>query len=91
MSVVSHVDAVDTRDQSKTCFNGSNTMLCRYCRYKHVHTFLFITLLIFNGFSIWKRFWTADNQGFATMPNIHACRYSQYKHKISNAFNAMLC
>ena len=66
-------------------------MLCQYCRYKHVHTFLSITLLIFNRFSIWKKFWTAENQCFLTISNIHACRYSQYRHKISNAFNAMLC
>ena len=54
-----------------------------------VHTFLSITLLIFNGFSIRKRFWTAENQSFLTIPNIHACRYCRYRHKISNAFNAM--
>ena len=66
-------------------------MLCRYCRYKHVHTFLSITLLIFNGFSIRKKFWTAENQSFLTIPNIHACRYCQYRHNISNAFNTMLC
>ena len=28
LCVVSHVNTVDTRDQSKSCFNGSNTMLC---------------------------------------------------------------
>ena len=66
-------------------------MLCKYCLYKHVHTFLSITLLIFNGFSIRKKFWTAENQSFLTIPNIYACRYSRYRHKISNAFNAMLC
>ena len=52
----------------------------------HTDTFLSITLLIFNKFSIQKKFWTAENQCFPTIPNIHAC---QYKHKISNAFNAM--
>ena len=66
-------------------------MLCRYSRYKHVHTFLSITLLIFNGFSIRKKFWTAENQSFLTIPNIHTCRYCRYRHYISNAFNAMLC
>ena len=62
-------------------------MLCQYCRYKHVHTFLSITLLIFNGFSIQKKFWTAENQSFLTIPNIHACRYCRYRHKICNALN----
>ena len=84
---MSHVNTVDTRDQSKSCFNSSNTMLCWYCRYKHVHTFLSITLLIFNGFSIWKKLRTADNHIFQTIPNIHACRY---RHKIANVFNDML-
>ena len=69
--------------------NAFNAMLCRYGQYKHVHTFLSITLLIFNGFSIRKKFWTAENQSFLTIPNIHACRYCRYRHKISNAFNAM--
>ena len=71
--------------------NAFNAMLYRYGRCKHVHTFLYITLLIFNGFSIRKKFWTAENQGFLTIPNIHACWYSRYRHNISNAFNAMLC
>ena len=53
LCVVSHVETVDTRDQSMSCFNGSNAMLCRYSRYKmhiHVHMFLPITFLIFNRF-----------------------------------------
>ena len=66
-------------------------MLCRYCRYKHVHTFLSITLLILNGFSIQKKFWTDENQSFLTISNRQACRYSRYRHKICNVFNAMLC
>ena len=60
--------------------NAFNAMLCRY---KHIHTFLSITLLIYNGFSIRKKFWTAENQSFLTIPNIHACRYCRYRHKIS--------
>ena len=31
---------------------------------KHIHTFLPITFLIFNGFSIRKKFWKAETQGF---------------------------
>ena len=37
---------------------------------KHIHTFLLITLLIFNGFSIRKKFWKAGTQGFSTIPSI---------------------
>ena len=37
---------------------------------KHIHTFLPITFLIFNGFSIRKKFWKAATQGFSTIPSI---------------------
>ena len=47
-------------------------MLCQYSRYKmhtHVHIFLPVTSLIFNGFLIRKKFWNAENQGFPTIPS----------------------
>ena len=72
LCVVSHVETVNTKDQSTSCFNGSNAMLCRYSQYKmhtHVHTFLPITSLIFNGFLIQKKFWNAENQRFQTIPS----------------------
>ena len=71
VQMLCYVETVDTRDQSTRYFNGSNAMLCRYSRYKmhiHVHMFLPITFLIFNGFSIRKKFWNAENQGFSTIP-----------------------
>ena len=37
---------------------------------KHIHTYLPITFLIFNGFSIRKKFWKAETQGFSTIPSI---------------------
>ena len=37
---------------------------------KHIYTFLPITFLIFNGFSIRKKFWKAETQGFSTIPSI---------------------
>ena len=37
---------------------------------KHIHTFLPITFLIFNGFLIRKKFWKAETQGFSTIPPI---------------------
>ena len=87
LCVVSHVDTVDTRDQSKPCFNGSNTMLCYVDTVNtNMNTHF---CLIFNGFSIQKKFWKAENQGFWTIPNMHTCWYCQYRHKISNAFNAI--
>ena len=37
---------------------------------KHIHTFLPITFLIFNLFSICKKFWKAETEGFPTIPLI---------------------
>ena len=36
---------------------------------KHIHTFLPITFLIFNQFSILKKFWKAETEGFSTIPS----------------------
>ena len=38
---------------------------------KHIHTFLPITFLIFNGFSIRKKFWKADTQPYHTINTIY--------------------
>ena len=35
---------------------------------KWSYTSLLITFLIFNGFSIHKKFWKAENQGFLAIP-----------------------
>ena len=37
---------------------------------KHIYTFLPITFLIFNWFSIHKKFWKAGTEGFSTVPSI---------------------
>ena len=36
---------------------------------KHIYTFLPITFLIFNRFSIRKKFWKAETKGFLTIPS----------------------
>ena len=59
-------------------------LLIQTCTHISIHNFVNI-----HGFATRKRFWTAENQGFSTIPNIHACRYCRHMHKISNAFNAM--
>ena len=45
---------------------------------EHTHTSLLITFLIFNWFSIRKKFWEAETQSFSTIPSntvyIKACR-----------------
>ena len=38
---------------------------------KHIHTFLPITFLIFSGFSIHKKFWKAETQGFQPLNTIY--------------------
>ena len=47
-----------------------NTIYVNTVDTKHIHTFLPITCLIFNGFSICKKFWKAETQGFSTIPSI---------------------
>ena len=37
---------------------------------EHTHTFMLITSLIFNQFSICKKFWKAETQGFSTILSI---------------------
>ena len=57
---------------------------------KHIHTFLPITFLIFNRFSICKKFWKAETEGFSTISSkYYICQHSRHKTRISNAFNAM--
>ena len=56
---------------------------------KHIHTFLPITFLIFNGFSIRKKFWKAEIPGFSTILSILTCQHCRHKTRISNAFNAI--
>ena len=58
-----------------------NVMLCMLKMSKmgkeHTQTFWLITSLILNGFSIRKKFWKAETEGFSTIPSntvyIKAC------------------
>ena len=57
---------------------------------EHTHTFLLITFLILNGFSIRKKFWKAETQSFPTIPSntvyIKACGEDRSNtHKGCNA------
>ena len=61
------VDTVDTKTKAS---NALNAMFVETVDTKHIHTFLPITFLIFNGFSIRKKFWKAETQGFSTIPSI---------------------
>ena len=50
--------------------NAFNAIYVDTVNTKHIHTFLLITFLIFNEFSIRKKFWKAETQGFSTIPSI---------------------
>ena len=54
------------------------------------YTFVPITSLIFNGFSIHKKFWKAETQGFQIYYQIlYMLKLLTLGISISNAFNAM--
>ena len=55
---------------------------------KNIHTFLPITFLIFNRFSIRKKFWKAETEGFSTI-KYDICWHCQQNTRISDVFNAM--
>ena len=61
------VNTVDTK--IKVC-NAFNAIYVNTVGTKHIHTFLPITFLIFNQFSIRKRFWKAETEGFSTIPSL---------------------
>ena len=69
--------------------NAFNAIYVNTVDTKHIHTFLLITFLIFNGFSIHKKFWKAETQAFQPYHLYYICRYCRYKTMISNAFNAI--
>ena len=50
--------------------NAFNAIYVNTVDTKHIHTFMLITFLIFNGFSIRKKFWKAETQGFSPIPFI---------------------
>ena len=50
-------------------FNAFNAIYVDTVDRKHIHTFLPITFLIFNWFSICKKIWKAETEGFSTIPS----------------------
>ena len=61
------VDTVDTKIKARNAFNA---IYVDTVNTKHIHTFLHITFLIFNRFSIRKKFWKAETEGFSTIPSL---------------------
>ena len=68
-----------------------NAMYVDTVNTKHIHTFLHITFLIFNWFSIWKQFWNTETLGFSIISSntIYMLILLIWVISISNAFNAM--
>ena len=66
--------------------NAFNTIYVDTVDTKHIHTFLPITFLIFNRFSIRKKFWKAETEGFSIL---YMSILSILDISISNAFNAI--
>ena len=61
------VDTVNTKIKAHNAFNA---IYVNTVDTKHIHTFLPITFLIFNRFSICKKFWKAKTEGFSTIPSL---------------------
>ena len=70
------VDTVDTKIKECNTLNAmfvetvDTTSKLLYYYSKHIHTFLPITFLIFNQFSIRKKFWKAETECFSNIPSI---------------------
>ena len=71
--------------------NAFNAMYVNTVDTKHIYTFLPITFLTFNWFSICKKFWKAETVGFSTIQSntIYMLTLSTLGISISNAFLAI--
>ena len=70
--------------------NAFNAIYVDTVNTKHIYTFLKITFLIFNQFSICKKFWKAETEGFSTIPSIlYMLTISTLGISISNVFNGI--
>ena len=62
------VDTVDTKIKACNALNAIFDKTVNTTVKTHPH--IPITFLMFNGFSICKKFWKAETQGFSTIPSI---------------------
>ena len=70
--------------------NAVNAMYVDTVNTKHIYTFLPITFLIFNQFSIRKKVLESWDWGlFNHTIKYYICQHCRHKTRISNAFNAM--
>ena len=63
------VDTVDMKLKAHNALNAVFVETVDTTVKKHIHTFLPITFLIFNWFSIRKKFWKAETEGFSIPSN----------------------
>ena len=91
--MLSYVETVDTlrSKHTKQCI-----VCCVSCRYKmhtHVHMFLPVTSLIFNEFSIQKKFWNAESGLFNHTIKFYICQCmsKQSIHCVQNKLHSMAC
>ena len=61
---------VNTVNTKIKAYNAFNAIYVNNVNTKHIHTFLSIIFLIFNRFSIRKKFWKAETEGFSTIPSL---------------------
>ena len=72
--------------------NVFNTIYVEAVNTKHIHTFLPITFLIFNRFSIHKKFWKAETEGFSTMSSSIICvNIVNARHKYFWCIQCCMC
>ena len=70
--------------------NAFNAMYVNTVDTKHIYTFLPITFLIFNQFSICKKFWKAETEGFSTIPSNTIC-VDTVDTRQGSLMHSMLC
>ena len=79
---------VDTVDMKIKACNAFNAMYVDIVDTERIYTFLPLTFLIFNQFSIRKKFWKAKTEGFSTTPSntIHVDTVDT-RHKYSSCIS----
>ena len=64
------VDTVNMKIKAHNALKAMFVETVETVNTKHIHTFSPITFLILNRFSICKKFWKAETEGFPTIPSI---------------------
>ena len=73
LCILKHVGDVEDRSNTHKGCNAAMSEMSKMGK-EHTHTFLLITFLILNGFSIRKKFWKAETQELFN----HTIKYCVY-------------